>query len=146
MTRPAAERRVRLTLFVLVALAAVFMVVTQFGGAPVTQWGGLLLTAFLAVGGIALSFPLGVLLALGRRSTLPGVRIVCVVYIELMRGHPLVALERAGLRVELEEERVRDVEPVAILVRARGDVARRERVLPLRRVAELEALHTGKEG
>ncbi len=55
-------------------------------------WGGLLLTVFLASGAIALSFPFGVLLALGRRSTLPAVRLVCVGYIELIRGVPLITL------------------------------------------------------
>lgn len=55
-------------------------------------WGGLVLTVFLAFGAIALSFPFGVLLALGRRSTLPAVRVVCVGYIELMRGVPLITL------------------------------------------------------
>jgi general L-amino acid transport system permease protein len=52
----------------------------------------MLLTVFLAVGGIVLSFPLGVLLALGRRSSLPGVRAVCVAYIELVRGVPLITV------------------------------------------------------
>jgi general L-amino acid transport system permease protein len=51
-----------------------------------------LLTLFLAVAGIGLSFPLGVLLALGRRSRLPVVRAICVAYIELIRGVPLVTL------------------------------------------------------
>ena len=48
--------------------------VAEFGGVGRDRWGGFLLTIFLAVGGIVLSFPLGVLLALGRRSTLPAVR------------------------------------------------------------------------
>ena len=56
------------------------------------RWGGLLLTVFLAIGGIVLCFPFGVLLALGRRSTLPVVRAVCVGFIELFRGFPLVTL------------------------------------------------------
>ena len=55
-------------------------------------WGGLLLTLFLASGAIAMSFPFGVLLALGRRSTLPAVRLICVGYIELIRGVPLITL------------------------------------------------------
>jgi general L-amino acid transport system permease protein len=59
---------------------------------PRDRWGGLLLTAFLAVAGILLSFPLGVLLALGRRSKLPAVRLVCTVYIELIRGVPLITI------------------------------------------------------
>lgn len=54
--------------------------------------GGLLLTVLLAVVGIALSFPIGVLLALGRRSQLPILRALCVAYIELIRGVPLISL------------------------------------------------------
>jgi len=69
-----------------------FAVVVGFGGVGWDRWGGLLLTTFLAVGGIVLSFPLGVLLALGRRSSLPGVRLVCVAYIELVRGVPLITI------------------------------------------------------
>ncbi len=55
-------------------------------------WGGLLLTFLLAVVGISLSFPLGVVLALGRRSSLPIIRIASVLYIELIRGVPLVTV------------------------------------------------------
>ncbi len=56
------------------------------------QWGGLLLTFMLAVVSIVLSFPLGVLLALGRRSQLPVIKIFSILYIELVRGVPLVTL------------------------------------------------------
>jgi len=59
---------------------------------PNHLWGGLPLTLLLAVFGIALAFPLGVLLALGRRSRLPAVRALCVGYIELIRGVPLISL------------------------------------------------------
>lgn len=55
-------------------------------------WGGLMLTMLLAVVGIALSFPLGVLLALGRRSTLPVIKGFSVGYIEFVRGVPLITL------------------------------------------------------
>jgi general L-amino acid transport system permease protein len=55
-------------------------------------WGGLMLTMLLAVVGITLSFPLGVLLALGRRSSLPVVKAFCVGYIEFVRGVPLITL------------------------------------------------------
>ncbi len=55
-------------------------------------WGGLPLTLILATFGVGFAFPLGVLLALGRRSELPAVRSVCVVYIELIRGVPLISL------------------------------------------------------
>jgi general L-amino acid transport system permease protein len=55
-------------------------------------WGGLLLTILIAAIGIVLSFPLGVVLALGRRSSLPAVRILSTGYIELIRGVPLVTI------------------------------------------------------
>jgi len=55
-------------------------------------WSGLLLTLVLAVVGIVASFPIGVLLALGRRSKLPLVKILCTVYIETIRGIPLISV------------------------------------------------------
>lgn len=55
-------------------------------------WGGLMLTMLLAVVGITLSFPLGVLLALGRRSNLPVIKSFSVCYIEFVRGVPLITL------------------------------------------------------
>jgi general L-amino acid transport system permease protein len=55
-------------------------------------WGGLLLTIVLAAVGIFVSFPLGVLLALGRRSSMPAVRLVSTGYIELVRAVPLVTI------------------------------------------------------
>ncbi len=56
------------------------------------NWGGLLLTLILAVVGIVACFPIGVLLALGRRSRLPAIRWVSIVYIEVVRGMPLVTI------------------------------------------------------
>jgi general L-amino acid transport system permease protein len=55
-------------------------------------WSGLLLTLVLAIVGIVASFPLGILLALGRRSKLPAVRVICTVYIETIRGVPLISV------------------------------------------------------
>lgn len=55
-------------------------------------WGGLLLTFLLALVGIVASLPLGVLLALGRRSNLPVVRIFSILFIELVRSVPLVSV------------------------------------------------------
>jgi len=55
-------------------------------------WGGLLLTFLLALVGIVASFPIGVLLALGRQSPLPVVKIFCTLFIELVRGVPLVTI------------------------------------------------------
>ncbi|MYB65728.1 amino acid ABC transporter permease, partial [Candidatus Poribacteria bacterium] len=59
---------------------------------PTTDWGGLLLTLILATVGIVACFPLGVLLALGRRSQLPAIRWVSTVYIETIRGVPLITI------------------------------------------------------
>jgi general L-amino acid transport system permease protein len=55
-----------------------------------TPFGGFLLTWILAIAGIGLAFPLGVLLALGRTSTMPIFRLISTVYIELVRGVPLI--------------------------------------------------------
>jgi general L-amino acid transport system permease protein len=64
------------------------------GLAPVesTKWGGLPLTLLLSVFGLTAAYPLGVVLALGRQSRLPAIRALCVVYIELIRGVPLISL------------------------------------------------------
>src|SRR3546814_14964010 len=55
-------------------------------------WGGLPLTLLLALIGIAAAFPLSIVLALGRRSNMPVIRAMCVVYIEFIRGVPLISL------------------------------------------------------
>ena len=57
-----------------------------------TQWGGMPLTLLLSVFGLTAAYPLGVVLALGRQSRLPAIRSLCVVYIELIRGVPLISL------------------------------------------------------
>lgn len=57
-----------------------------------TQWGGLPLTLILSTFGIALAFPLGIVLALGRRSNMPAIKTICIVYIELIRGVPLISM------------------------------------------------------
>jgi general L-amino acid transport system permease protein len=57
------------------------------------QWGGLPITLILATFGLALAFPLAILVALGRRSRgLPAVKLLCVIYVELIRGVPLISL------------------------------------------------------
>jgi len=57
-----------------------------------TKWGGLPLTLLLSVFGLTAAYPLGVILALGRQSRMRGIKILCVVYIELIRGVPLISL------------------------------------------------------
>ena len=58
----------------------------------VIYWGGITLNILLAVVGISLSLPIGIALALGRRSNLPLVKLLCVVFIEVFRGVPLITL------------------------------------------------------
>ncbi|WP_439652077.1 amino acid ABC transporter permease [Paracandidimonas lactea] len=80
----------------LLALAAV--AVLMWGGVfglryvENERWGGLPLTLILSTFGIGFAFPFGLLLALGRRSDMPAVKAICVVYIELIRGVPLISL------------------------------------------------------
>ena len=57
-----------------------------------SQWSGLPLTLMLALFGMFAAYPLGVLLALGRRSRMPAIKSLCVIYIELIRGVPLISL------------------------------------------------------
>jgi general L-amino acid transport system permease protein len=59
---------------------------------PPNIWSGIMLTLMLAVVSIVASFPIGVLLALGRRSELPVVRGFCIFFIELVRGVPLITI------------------------------------------------------
>jgi general L-amino acid transport system permease protein len=65
-----------------------------FGLTYVSQdrWGGLPVTLILATFGLAFGFPLGIIVALGRRSKLPAIRSLCVLYVELIRGVPLISL------------------------------------------------------
>ena len=59
---------------------------------PTDRWGGLPLTIMLAAFSIILAFPLAILVALGRRSNLPAIRTFCVIYVELIRGVPLISV------------------------------------------------------
>jgi len=73
-------------------LVTALQVTVSFGGIGWDDWGGLHLTLFVTVTGIVLAFPIGLLLALGRRSRMPAVRWLSVAYIELFRGVPLITL------------------------------------------------------
>ena len=61
-------------------------------GVETHQWGGLMLTLIIAVVGIVASLPIGIVLALGRRSNMPLIKSLCVVYIEFWRGVPLITV------------------------------------------------------
>ncbi|MFZ2445442.1 MAG: amino acid ABC transporter permease [Syntrophobacteraceae bacterium] len=56
------------------------------------KWSGISLTLVLAIFGLSAAYPLGVVLALGRRSRLPAIKNLCVLYIELIRGVPLISM------------------------------------------------------
>ncbi len=84
---------------VLVWAAALTLIgLLMWGGIPgmpfVSQdrWGGLPVTLILATFGLAFGFPLGIVVALGRRSKLPAIRSLSVLYVELIRGVPLISL------------------------------------------------------
>jgi general L-amino acid transport system permease protein len=88
-------------LYLSLAIILVYPVVAYFlfaGGVfgltvvETSLWGGLFLTTLLGVVGIVASFPLGVLLALGRRSDMPVAKSVCVVFIETIRAVPLITI------------------------------------------------------
>ena len=64
-------------------------------GLPVvdtTRWGGIFVTLLMALVGIVFSLPLGIILALGRRSKLPVIRFVCTIFIEFARGVPFITV------------------------------------------------------
>ena len=69
-----------------------FGLITDFTPSNVDEFGGLLLTIVVAFAGVSLSFPIGVIMALARRSTFPLIRPIAVGYIELVRGVPLISL------------------------------------------------------
>ena len=74
------------------AAKAWFEIPTGLSFVPTSLWGGLPLTLLLSIVGIILAFPLAILLALGRRSKMPLIRMFCVGYIEIIRGVPLISL------------------------------------------------------
>lgn len=87
-----------ITLWIFVTTVIVLVLLPGFEGVAflprvaTTVWGGFLVTLLLAVGGIVLSFPIGVLLALGRRSSLPVVKAFSILFIEVVRGVPLITI------------------------------------------------------
>ncbi len=86
------------TLAVLWPIGLAVMATLMYGGVfgmPIVetaQWSGLPLTLMLALFGMVAAYPLGVILALGRRSRMPAIKALCVVYIELIRGVPLISV------------------------------------------------------
>ncbi len=85
--------------FFMLVIFPVFSFLMLYGGTlmglPIVQtdqWGGFMLTLVIALAGIVASLPLGILLALGRRSEMPVIRNICVFFIEFWRGVPLITV------------------------------------------------------
>jgi general L-amino acid transport system permease protein len=81
-------------LFVVYPIVAFFLLLGGFG-LPVVEtssWGGLMLTLVIATTGIVASLPIGIMLALGRRSALPVMRLLSIGFIEFVRGVPLISI------------------------------------------------------
>ena len=94
---PRVPQKLWLSLYLLIVFPIVGFVLVHGGVprlpyVPTELWGGLFLTLVVASVGIAASFPIGILLALGRRSELPIVRWASIAFIEFVRGVPLVTV------------------------------------------------------
>lgn len=94
---PKAPRKGLNALLLLVALPIVAYVLLLGGWfglrhVETSLWGGLMVTLIISFVGIAISLPFGILLALGRRSSMPVLRTVCITFIELIRGVPLITV------------------------------------------------------
>ena len=85
----------------MIATPAIALVIFTLLESTLELWGGFLINFYMALISIILCFPLGLLLALGRRSSFPVIRFICTAYIELIRGAPLfVLLLLAGVALE----------------------------------------------
>ncbi len=89
------RRWVALFLCIPFPVIAYFLLIGDAFGLPLVEtsrWGGLLLTLVIATTGIAVSLPIGIALALGRRSPMPAIRMICIGFIEFVRAVPLITV------------------------------------------------------
>jgi general L-amino acid transport system permease protein len=114
---PARPRRWAWLVVVAGLVAGLQVTIAGEGGVGWDDWGGLHLAIAATLAGIALAFPLGLLLALARRSSLPAIRVVSIGYIEAFRAVPLVALLFLG-NFMIGFLFPTTVEPPSLLVRA----------------------------
>jgi general L-amino acid transport system permease protein len=86
------KSQVALGMLTVYPLVTYFLLAGGFGltDVPTVRWGGMMVTLVIAIVGIVASLPLGICLALGRRSQMPVIRILCTVFIEFWRGIPLI--------------------------------------------------------
>ncbi|HEX8048183.1 amino acid ABC transporter permease [Rhizobium sp.] len=80
--------------FIVLPIVSFFLLLGGFGLEVVetTRWGGLMVTLILSFVAIGVSIPFGIMLALGRRSKMPVIRMLCVLFIEVIRGIPLITV------------------------------------------------------
>jgi general L-amino acid transport system permease protein len=83
-------------IILVVGLLGFYAVLVAFGGVGWDLWQGFFVNIVITIAGISLAFPLGLMLALGRRSSLPAVRVLSVTYIEFLRGVPMITLLLMG--------------------------------------------------
>lgn len=84
-----------LLLFIVFPVVAFYLLLGGVFGlshVETANWGGLMVTLILSFVGIAVSLPAGILLALGRRSKMPVIKTLCVIFIEVIRGVPLITV------------------------------------------------------
>lgn len=84
-----------LLLFAALPILAFILLLGGVFGLPFVEtplWGGLMVTLILSFVGIAVSLPFGIVLALGRRSNMPVIRLICTIFIEIVRGIPLITV------------------------------------------------------
>ena len=84
-----------ITFFFIFPIVGFFLLVGGWFGLTYVEtplWGGLLVTLVISFVGICVSLPLGIILALGRRSQLPVIKMFCVIFIETIRGIPLITV------------------------------------------------------
>lgn len=82
-------------LFAVLPILSFFLLLGGVLGLPYVEtplWGGLMVTLILSFVGIAVSLPFGIILALGRRSKMPVIRMICTIFIEIVRGIPLITV------------------------------------------------------
>jgi len=95
LVKESVSQKLKIVIILLLPIVAIILLSGGYFGLPLVetnQWGGLLLTLVIATVGIVLSFPIGILFALGRQSKLPIIKTLSVFYIELIRGVPLITV------------------------------------------------------
>ncbi len=95
LVKESISQKIKIAVILLLPIVAIILLSGGYFGLPLVetnQWGGLLLTLVIATVGIVLSFPIGILFALGRQSRLPIIKTLSVFYIELIRGVPLITV------------------------------------------------------